>query len=140
MPGSAILPFPTTRSWYWSPLASLCTLPPAAPAAGAEPDAGASVGVVTLAPVAVVVVVALVVVVAFSVWALPDVVAAGAEPPDVDCPEVTPDCCEVWLQPERLAMKASARAAPSATDGLDMRDSFRIGRDGEKRSQPRISH
>src|SRR5690349_14666965 len=64
MPASAILPLPTTRSSYCSPLGSLCTLPvPGAPGidavvevegvvAGAE-AAGVDGGVVVMAPAVV---------------------------------------------------------------------------------------
>src|SRR5262245_16343112 len=40
MPASAILPPPTTVASYWSPLGSLCTLPPSPPL-GAAVAAGA---------------------------------------------------------------------------------------------------
>src|ERR1051326_8035195 len=54
MPASAILPLPTTRSSYWRPLGSLCTLPPSvAPPAAPPPGAALVVEGVMVALVVV---------------------------------------------------------------------------------------
>src|SRR6516164_7403627 len=97
MPASAILPLPTTRSSYWSPLASLCTLPvPGRPgragAAGvAEVVEAAGAGVVTLA--------------------------------DVLCSVDELDFSALSRQPA----VPSASSMPRARNSFDIRDSFRVG-------------
>src|SRR5215471_11619384 len=68
MPGSAILPLPTTRSSYWRPLASLCILP--VPGRPGSAGAAGLVSVVDGTTVAEVVVLDSLIVPVFSVLSL----------------------------------------------------------------------
>src|SRR5262245_11655427 len=81
VPASAILPLPTTRSSYWSPLASLCTLPPLAGAPGSAGVVAASLGVVVTGVVAVAVVLCSDLLLVFSLLSLqPTRAVARARP------------------------------------------------------------